>query len=788
MRGRLGILVAVTGVFVTALMGPVTACLDVGTPPGLPTEWIGGLMTPVTTDVGKVPQPVTTPDRMRGNRETVVAGPPRMVAIPAQGLYGYFNIGTPDLVNHINYRSPEIQRAPNQGPVITGPENFAAFAYPPVYPTELVWDGLCTALRLQLHPEIISETGSMAHLLALGEPAVLGIDIAGTAELRDWATRIIGNMAPGYPEPPINLVANSFDRMLARLATRELVNGFPYMLDPNYCRRILSLEAEAVPALTACARSSHPFLRRNAAGVIGSLGATHSRDILRALAGHADLVVAVRALRGLGDHADASNADFFARLLAHREPVIQSMACYGLGRCRGIEAPSALRNYFLRAIDPLDRERLWDALPALARLGGTDRTVSRRLEELLKFLAQRFPAENAPIAAKNPRFDTALFPERMGYHHRVLWEMVLMAAATFGSAEARAELLALSPLTEINRVNWYLYIDTLARLGGDDAITMLQAFGAYHRPDGRRPFGFGVGMNQEVSDIVVSHIVRTLFRMGVSTAWFAELALNDPRPVVRTHALIVLAQRNANHAKQICAELIEKLPIPSLFAPDETRRQQNELRAIIAEIIAEPNWMNDSDLYRRLNQAQNRLLNLNTTPNGSWNSLPARAYFYTTVLSIGGALGAFTYDQLFRITRHVVREGMHAQRVGENSIYLYPDIQVFPPLVETAVFELGRTADVRALPLLIEILNAQLPYGSPEAAIVLGNFRYRAAISALLDALSADNGWIRFCAYRALRQISGSNFFADWINGTPQSTASAIRQYRAWYDKTFNPR
>lgn len=765
--------VATTAMAALTVMGPISvdACIDVGTPPGTGVEWDRGLMRPVTTDVGIVPRPISTPDRPPGERDSVVAAPPRPVVIPAQGLYGFFNILTPDLGIEVVFGSPAVTRSPNRGDVTTGPEiPELAFDYPPAFPTELVWDGLCTALRMQLHPEIISDSSTYAHLLSLGEPCTLGIAITGTQDLQNWATMKIGALPNPRPTPPTQGLSTPFDRLVARLATVELASGYPYMLDPNYCRRLLSLDVEAAPALIACTRSPHVFLRRNATAVLGSLPPVVSREALRNLVADSDLVVAVRALKGLAQYADPVDAEFFARLLDHREPAIRTVACYALGRCKGGDQGPRLRQFFLRATDPLDRERLWDALPALARCGTDDRTVTQRLKSLLRHFAQRFPAANAPPAERNPRFpNQATNPESVGFHNRVLWEMTLMALVSAGDEEALQQLFTLAPLTAIHHVNWYLFIDTLARQGTAEAMEILKAFLL------RAP------------ETVATYIIQNLAEMGVDVSWLESVVMERGRPaIMRMHALVAIARLNRDKAKALSADLIDRLPIPNPAHPDPTQIRLAELREIMLEIARDHQKRNNHDDMMRFFTAQTEYLALMTTPAASSNSPTARAYFYHTVLAVGGAMGAFTAEKLTHITRQLFLAGTHAKRIGENDLYLYPDIQVFPPLLETAVFELGRTADVRALPVLIEILNARLPYGSAEAAIVLGNFRYRSAISALLDSLTTANGWIRFCAYRALRQISGEDFLADWFYGSTAEHTNAARRYRRWYDDTFN--
>ena len=111
---------------------------------------------------------------------------------------------------------------------------------------------------------------------------------------------------------------------------------------------------------------------------------------------------------------------------------------------------------------------------------------------------------------------------------------------------------------------------------------------------------------------------------------------------------------------------------------------------------------------------------------------------------------------------------MWARREGENILDIVKaKITICPPLLEIACIELGRLGDPKAIETLIKILKSDASSGRAEAALALGAIAGREAIDALVAALEdPKDGWVRFCAYEALRKLSGQDHMCDWIFGT----------------------
>jgi HEAT repeat protein len=111
---------------------------------------------------------------------------------------------------------------------------------------------------------------------------------------------------------------------------------------------------------------------------------------------------------------------------------------------------------------------------------------------------------------------------------------------------------------------------------------------------------------------------------------------------------------------------------------------------------------------------------------------------------------------------------------------------VFPPLLEVATLALGKTGHEPAIPKLIEL--AKSGKARAEAALALGGLpagkdNIKLVVEALLETLTDQNdGWLRFCSYLALKNISNRDFFADYIFGAPSSIYAGHDRYKGWLD------
>lgn len=153
--------------------------------------------------------------------------------------------------------------------------------------------------------------------------------------------------------------------------------------------------------------------------------------------------------------------------------------------------------------------------------------------------------------------------------------------------------------------------------------------------------------------------------------------------------------------------------------------------------------------------------------NGSY-SKPEELHVVATAIQLAGA----STDVLIRVVKRAKEQGHNAKRLGENvEDITKANIEVQPPLLEAATLELGRTGDEAA----IETLGS---LGTPEAALALGSIGGKKVLPHLLKLLESDNGWTRYCAYKALKHVTGKDFTCDWIFGDAKARENATNRYR----------
>jgi HEAT repeat protein len=158
------------------------------------------------------------------------------------------------------------------------------------------------------------------------------------------------------------------------------------------------------------------------------------------------------------------------------------------------------------------------------------------------------------------------------------------------------------------------------------------------------------------------------------------------------------------------------------------------------------------------------------------------AFVVAVAAQVAGKLSASDENDLVKAVERAFVARAFSRREGNND----PDItkatvSVFPPLLETLIIELGRTGSPSAQKTLKTILaRGAPPQGKAEAALALGAIPGKEVSALLLDLLDDKDGWVRYCAYRALRQRSEQDHFCDWVFGDVEHRKKAASAYRAW--------
>ncbi|MGE0431512.1 MAG: HEAT repeat domain-containing protein [Planctomycetota bacterium] len=781
MRRRSGAFAAAVLVGLVGLAGSARGDLDVSTPPGTPDEWTLGLPSPVTTDRGRAPD-ITRRAETTGDgtpvdvRETPVPYPkPTELDIPRLNSFGSFRVITPDMPGHVVVTYPAHTRNPDgTGRVATGPTSRIEGAYPPLFPPELVWDAMCTCLRINLHPEVCSRTAAITHLLAIGEPSYAGAQLVGTADV----TSVINNACNVVPAVRPTLPAirgqSPYERMLLWLAATELCNDYPGVMYPQYCRRILSVGKDAVQPLIICSELPHTHAARAATWTLQAFNTPDALAQLRKLALSNDLVIRVRALRALIRACDTGAGKIFARCVDSNDPIIRQLGWQGAMAIRDVSMMSRLRKALSDAIDMTDRDLLTVLLPGIVRMrpDKSDRVMNQILHTGLHRFWIAF--DQIDPTGQQPAFGKVSL-EPPGFHNQIFHEMTLMALAASGDAAAVKQFLRRG-LSSFHRINWFLWCDTCHALLPDPTALQLLKDVVNGPPD----------------PAVAAHAMQVCARGGAPPDFLADVARNSSEYVARGQALLALAHVDAKIARATCKEVLRSIDIdrPRDKDPDGDVGSLLERYQKIKDQLDDPKIKDDT---AKTDKLRNELLLLQVRLRDGMLGLPGmlrsgRAWFICNMLTAGGLCGAWEYADIAPVVRTGLSQVLTASRQGTSDLKEIPMVTTFPPLFETSVVELARTGDPQAVPLLLEVLRRRQVSGSPEAAAGLGNFRYRLVANELINALTADDGWLRFCAWRSLSAMSGDagkQLVADWFNGSPREFAAVQAKYREWMAGAF---
>ncbi|MCD4657133.1 MAG: HEAT repeat domain-containing protein, partial [Planctomycetes bacterium] len=519
----------------------------------------------------------------------------------------------------------------------------------------------------------------------------------------------------------------------------ELTGGYPQMMDPNYARRILSLGKDGLPAVIGCAKSSHLFLKRNAVAALANYHDKAAYKELRKYIKHKDLVVRLRAMKGLMNTKSKENISYFKNMLSSKDPMFRSIGCYGLGSYGDKDVCGKLMTYFNFALKSNNKDFMWSLLPAIRRCDDAESSKRDSWVDILRSAAKRFkrsfPSRSSgdaggevpsPQDPKRPNVtilgQRAAYPEKIGYKNIILWQMTQLALAALNSELEINRVLSLLKSGGVgqafHKVNWFLVPDALGNIPGGKGVDALKS----------------IAQDAAIPESISVWAVRALERLEVEAKWFYDIVVSYGRSTVRAQALIALSQKSGSMAKEACQKAIE---------------------------------------------------NFNSAPSNG-----AEAFFYTSVLHIGGQLSAFKSEKLLEVTRACFSARAYAKRQGNND----PDItksniSVYPPLLETAILELGRTGDEKAIDLFMDILKADMPNGSPEAALALGVHLKPEVIQTLIATLrDCSQGWTRFCAYRALKNLSDKDYFCDWIFGSKSVRERRLSGYEDWLKELKLPK
>jgi hypothetical protein len=105
------------------------------------------------------------------------------------------------------------------------------------------------------------------------------------------------------------------------------------------------------------------------------------------------------------------------------------------------------------------------------------------------------------------------------------------------------------------------------------------------------------------------------------------------------------------------------------------------------------------------------------------------------------------------------------------------EFEVAVPFEESVVLALGRTREPEAVRALADLLG-QKDLGCPgEVCLAAGLAGSASLLQPLARKLLDSDGFVRFCAYEALRQLTGRDFWADWLYGDVAERGAVAQEW-----------
>lgn len=747
MRSPLGRFLAVTLIAALALGAATRADIDCVVPPGLPAEWRESLPRPTLSDRGRVPGRAKGPAKdPQGSVEVATAPPPPpRFAARVDASFDFSGITTVDLPQHFPWSVPS-ERPDNTGPVITGGPRSKAPKYPPVASTHLHWLCVATLLRTVIHPGTTSTMLSIEHLILIGDGAYPAMaDAKGQSMINDAARTVADAIGPPSAQRPAPSGGKTaFQEMVHRLALDELLATHPHDPVRPFAHRLMSLGHEAQGPLLHYSKSDHAMLRRNAVQALGQVGSQAAATRLIELLRDRDRVVRNRALAALVERGERASVPELLQLL-NRKTDLASEALFvdALGRL-GDPSARPIVLAWLRAHKG-DPDALWVAIPALGRLGESERATLAELADLESDLTAR-PRMFGAWEPDHPMFRP---PTPDVYSKaQIAAEMCRLARAGLGVERARTDLFAHLEKTKGTATNGAT--DRGRELAGIAVANRFFALDMLARMGERgHAFLLAVASDAFEHDAIRAHAVRR-FQPGEALSFvealdhLARLATAPNPGVVRAVALDRLAAED---------------PALGLATATQTARAY-------AAGIADP-----------------------ATISREWVVIPAMQI--AGLAPVEAALDAST---LLAIAKRADAERTAVLNApppagpipGQPTWQL--DVPYVPPVTETALVEIGRAADPpTAEGALVERLRDPRAHGRPEAALALGAIATRAALDALIGCLADRDPWLRFCAGRALAQVGDASSDApagvDWLAASDEELAAAVARWREWRAK-----
>ena len=802
------------------LAGSPALDLDVAVPPGSPLDWSRAF--PAITPAGGPLFP-ETPESSEGagGERTAASGPAGAAGLEAgtASSFALVRILTWDLAAHVRWIE-SLPPAP-------GPATGRAGLEPPApRPGDaLYWMTVAPIFRLHLHPQAVSRAETMAHLVELGMPALTVLQAAAgereLAETRAALEALIRPARDAAPSPPP--AKDAVGGMHARFVMEELLCAHPHDPVGRFGARLFLFGDELLPLVSACAVSDSASLRRNATAALSRYAAPEAaRRLFELAAATDDPVVLVRAAAGISTApSGAAGGALIERMGRTQDPPLFAALC-GAARRAGLEAAVPRLLELGKAALPDDPDLLMTVLAALADLRPrAARAQTLRLAQDVQDAVAKDAADFAVRAATlGPGPDNADPAEMRG---EILAQLALILRVRLEPTDEalRRELLAWRealPLParpagghaaffpthtndSLRRVHppvRFLYLATLGELGEEGAQALAETARDRRTEPALRGYALGrlsAGTRVEASRAILADLTESA-EMRVQAlevaaaahhpdlpalcrAVLAETAALEPgggkaeERYLGLAALRALGRRGALALADLKPLLAHVKSDRSAFGtlPEELLESARELVALAAAGAQriELERSIEAMLAVAVRHGINAEIGADTRGRDERALLElvasARAHASDPGFLEGAARSVLDYLLGYASARPERARGEFEPAVA---------------LEEEILLALGRTGEAGALELLLSVLGNRQNRHRAAACLALGILGRPGAERTLVSFLLDGDPFVRLCAYRSLKQLTGKDVAIDWMYGTLDQRSAGAEEYLAW--------
>ena len=780
--------------------------LDVGIPPGSPTGW--GMRFPTLTP-RRAPLFPATPRPESTARRTIAGTGGVELDVHIADSFGIVRILTWDIAQHLQWLGQPAE------PV--GPATGGSSLEPPLPHAgdALHWTTMASLLRLLLHPQIVSQSEVLAHLVEIGEPVLGVLDIAAPEKALEAPIARLKRLVAARRRGVRALAGTTpRDSMLKRFAVEELVRAHPYDPEGGFGRRLFLFAAELEPVLAEYTVHADPFVRRNAVAALGRYRTTTAMDALVAVAAVTeDPVSLVRALAALGHGATPLDATpLLDRLDKAGEDIERVALIEAIGRVRLFEAVPVLLAQ-AKAAQHDQPDVLLAALSALVRTGGA--AVTGEAVRFASTIERQVAADAAQFqVASSPLSPTPDKPDTKDTRGEILAQLALLVRARSNPddseavasvhrmlAEKRSKPGGRRYLGDYSNTSLHgvyppvrlLLLETLAQLGGagvkglmwiSDDVSVEPTLRGYAL--GQLPAPERARRIETILDNPEAPVEMKIYAFELLAAdrhaKLPEIGRALLRECARTAAgegsptqryLWLTALRSL--ARHNLLEDREVLPLLAhVEAPGDRRGVRGHLRSLVDRLVADvAAGMKRSARRKRINAILDLLVEKRVNPGiRVGNRDKARNYVDGQLAAVGSRADDLTYRAL--VANEVLAFLLGSPRQQAE----------FTPLVlleEETLLALGRTGTEAAVEALVAFLgkHPDSPY-RPHACLALGMSRNPAAARHLVRPLLDHDPFTRLCAYEAIRRLTEQDYWADWLFGTQRERTVAAQKYFRW--------